>query len=535
MGDLVEDALDLVLDADPLFASLLGLPGHDHRLRDVDEDGERVLRARAVEIADRARAADDVDELTLAVVLDQADAVVRRIDARLVEHTYSESFAAPVTGLLGTLPLVRPTGEEAERAYLTRLAAIPRYLAQVTDRNRTGLATGRLPLAHLAKAAAARVERHLADPAADPLRTAGLTAPNAAERDRLLAEAVRPAFAAYREFVLAEVVPQGRPEDRPGLCALPDGDATYASLVRMYTTTDRTPEQLHRTGLDLIARLADEYAELGFGTIAEVRERKRADPALKWRDPDEVLAVARATIARAESAAPSWFGRVPSARCAVERVPEADEPNAPLAYYLDPAMDGSRPGTYFVNAHRVEEQDRTGAEAVAFHEAVPGHHFQLALLQETGDLPVLRRIASIEAHIEGWALYAERLADEMGLYSDATARLGMLALDSMRAARLVVDTGLHAFGWTRDQVVAYLRENTAMSDVDIQSETDRYVEQPGQALAYMVGRLEFQRLRAEAAARQGEGFDLRAFHDLVLASGPLPMDALAGLVERRFA
>ncbi|PRY36169.1 DUF885 domain-containing protein [Umezawaea tangerina] len=535
MGDLVEDAVDLVLDADPLFASLLGVPGHDHRLRDVGEDGERALRARAVEIAERAGAADDLDELTRAVAVDQADSVVCRVDARLVEHTYSEALSAPVTGLLGMLPLLRPTGEEAERAYLTRLAAVPRFLAQVTERNRAGLAAGRLPLAHLVRAAAARVERYLADPAADPLRTPGLGASNARERDRLLEREVRPAFAAYHGFLLAEVVAHGRPDDRPGLCALPGGDVTYASLVRMHTTTDRTPEQLHRTGLDLIAGLEREYAELGFGTIAEVRERKRADPALRWRDPDEMLAVARATIARAEAVAPSWFGRVPSTRCAVERVPEADEPNAPRAYYLDPSMDGARPGTYFVNTHRASEQDRTLAEATAFHEAVPGHHFQLALLQETGDLPLLRRIASIEAHIEGWALYTERLADEMGLYSDATARLGMLALDSMRAARLVVDTGLHAFGWTRDQVVAYLRENTVLSDVDIQSETDRYVEQPGQALAYMVGRLEFQRLRAEASARQGDAFDLRAFHDLVLASGPLPMDALAGLVERRFA
>ncbi|HWO63094.1 MAG TPA: DUF885 domain-containing protein, partial [Umezawaea sp.] len=255
---------------------------------------------------------------------------------------------------------------------------------------------------------------------------------------------------------------------------------------------------------------------------------------LKWRDAEEMLTVARDTIARAERAAPSWFGRVPVAKCVVEQVPEADELNAPMAYYIDPAMDGSRPGTYFVNAKRVQEQDRTVAESIAFHEAVPGHHFQLALLQEVEGLPLLRRIASIESHIEGWALYTERLADEMGLYSDDVARLGMLATDSMRAARLVVDTGLHAFGWTRDRVVEYLREFTVMSEVDVQAETDRYVEMPGQALAYMVGRLEFERLRAEAARRAGEGFDLRAFHDLVLANGPLPMDALARLVERRF-
>lgn len=531
MGELADDVVDLVLDADPLFATLLGIAGRDDRLPDVSEEGEAALRARAVEIGDRARAAADPDDLTLAVVLHQADGLVDRIDARLVEHTCSESLLAPVTGLLATLPLIVPSAGRPQRDYLTRLAAIPEFLARVTERNRAGIAAGRLPLAHLAHSAVARIDRYLADPDADPLRTVPLEDGLLAERDRLLSDVVRPAFAAYREFLVAEIAPHGRSEQQPGLCHLPGGAAAYANLARMFTTTDRTPQELHRIGLDMVARLADEYAALGYPSMAAVRERTSA---LKWRDAEEMLAVARSTIARAEKAAPSWFGRVPAARCVVEQVPEADERNAPLAYYVDPAMDGSRPGTYFVNGYRAREQDRTAAESTAFHEAVPGHHFQLALLQEDEDLPQLRRMASIEAHLEGWALYTERLADEMGLYSDDTARLGMLAQDSVRAARLVVDTGLHAFGWSRDRVVAFLREFTAMPEVEVQAETDRYIEVPAQALSYMVGRLEFDRLRAEAAERTGEAFDLRAFHDLVLANGPLPMDALARLVERRF-
>ena len=527
MGELADDMVELVLDADPLFATLLGIAGRDDRLRDVSEAGEAALRARAVEILDRATGGED--DLTLAVVVHQARAVIDRIDAKLVEHTYSASFLAPVTGLLATLPLVRPTAESAQRDFLTRLAAIPAFLDQVTARNRQGVAAGRLPLAHLVRSAVIRIERYLA--AEDPFLGVPLADGLLAERDRLLADVVRPAFAAYREFLLAEIAPHGRSEDQPGLCALPGGDVAYANLVRMFTTTDRTPEELHRTGLDIIARITEEYAALGYPTLAAVRDRMST---LKWRDAEEMLAVARATIDRAERAAPSWFGRVPVARCVVQRVPEADEPTAPLAYYLDPARDGSRPGTYFVNAYRAQEQDRLGAEAIAFHEAVPGHHFQLALLQELEDLPLLRRVASIDSHIEGWGLYAERLADEMGLYGDDVARLGMLSADLMRAARLVVDTGLHAFGWSRSRVVDFLRESTVMSEVDIQAETDRYIEMPGQALAYMVGRLEFERLRAEAADRAGEAFDLRAFHDLVLANGPLPMDALARLVERRF-
>ena len=529
MGELADDVVELVLNADPLFATLLGIAGRDDRLRDVSEAGEAALRARAVEILDRATGGED--DLTLAVVVHQARAVIDRIDAKLVEHTCSESFHAPVTGLLGSLPLVRPTTGEAQRDYLTRLAAIPDFLDQVATRNRAGVAAGRLPLAHLVRSAVTRIDRYLADRDGDPLRGVPLADDLAAERDKLLADAVRPAFAAYRAFLLEEIAPHGRSPDRPGLCHLPGGDVAYENLVRVYTTTDRTPRELHQAGLDLIARLADEYTGLGYRTPSAVRARMRT---LKWRDAEEMLDVARATIARAEAAAPRWFSRVPEARCVVERVPEADERTSPMAYYLDPAMDGSRPGTYFVNAHRIEDQDRAAAEATAFHEAVPGHHFQLALLQEAADLPLLRRFASIEAHIEGWAHYTERLADEMGLYSDDVARLGMLSMDSTRAARLVVDTGLHAFGWTRAQAVDFLREFTALSDVDVQAEVDGYIETPGHALAYTVGRLEFERLRGEAAARAGEAFDLRAFHDLVLANGPLPMDALARLVERRF-
>lgn len=228
--------------------------------------------------------------------------------------------------------------------------------------------------------------------------------------------------------------------------------------------------------------------------------------------------------------APQWFGRLPSQSCVVEAVPAAEAPGAPGAYYMQPAMDGSRPGTYFANTHEAEKRDRYSAEAVAFHEAVPGHHFQLTIAQELSDLPLLRRLASVTAFDEGWGLYAERLADEMGLYSDDVAKLGMLSEDSLRACRLVVDTGLHAKGWSRQQAVDFMVANTATSRVEIETEVDRYISAPGQALAYMVGRLEIQRIRAAAQATLGGRFDLRAFHDLVLGNGPLPMGVLDEVV-----
>ncbi|MFJ6674372.1 DUF885 domain-containing protein [Actinosynnema sp. NPDC091369] len=529
--ELADEMLTLVLDADPVTATLLGIPGWDNRLPDPSAEGERVLRSRAEDIARRARGGDD-DPVTRAVVAQQAWGLVHRLDAHLVEHTHAEGLTAPLAVLLAALPLVRPSGDEARKAYLTRLSSLPAYLDALTRRQRD---SARRPLGHLVEAAVHRLDRYLAE-ADDPLGVPLHGTPFAAVCARLLHETVRPAVTRYRDFLRAEVVGRGRGEDRPGLCWLPDGDLIYADLVRTYTTTGHTPEELHRIGLALVEELDREYEEIGgrvFGPIgaAGVRARLLADPDLRWHAPEDMVAVAAATIARAEEVAGQWFGTVPPARCAVEAVPEAEAPTAPLAYYVDPALDGSRPGTYYVNTYRSELRERFSAESTAFHEGVPGHHFQISLAQRLDDLPLLRRFASIEAYLEGWALYTERLADEMGLYSDDLARLGMLSGDSLRAARLVVDTGLHAMRWTRRQAVDYLRANAVMPDVDIFSEVDRYIENPAQALSYMVGRLEIQRLRGEAERRLGDRFDIKAFHDLVLGGGPLPMAVLADVVD----
>ncbi|NUT48189.1 MAG: DUF885 domain-containing protein [Saccharothrix sp.] len=532
-AELADELLDLVFTVSPLGATVYGLPGYDHLLADHRAVTEEATRARAVDIAERARAlpADD-DPVTRAVVVQQAEALVDHIDARGVEYTITDSFFAPAGELLSVMPTTVLSGPQAERAYLDRLAAIPEFLRRVADRQLAGAAEGRTPVRHLVEAAVAHLDRYLAADA-DPLaRPAGGEAFDA-ERARLLADVVRPAFAAYRD-VIAGI--EGRPTDQVGLCRLPGGEAMYAALARAQTTTDRTPEELHRTGLELIAGLAREYAELGervFGTsdVAEVLERMRTDPALRWSTEDELITAAREAVTRAEQAAPRWFGRVPDQRCQVEPVPASDAPGAPIAYYSPPSQDGLRPGTYYANTYRVHERFRYQAEAIAFHEAVPGHHFQITLAQQLTELPVLRRVAGVTAYLEGWGLYTERLADEMGLYSDDVARLGMLAMDSMRAGRLVVDTGLHAHGWSRDQAVRYLLENTPLALVEIENEVDRYIAAPGQALAYMVGRLEIQRIRAEAEKTAGDRFDIREFHDVVLGGGPLPLAVLAEVVD----
>ncbi len=540
--ELADEFVEALFAADPLTPALLGLRPAEPGLPDLSAEAEQAHRARLAEFAERARALDAgglsaADRVTREVLIATAEDRVASIDSRMAEFTVTDIMIAPAASLLMALPMTTVTAGEAAQAQLGRLAAVPEYLRQAARRHAEGIAAGLVPVAHLVDAAIAHLDRYLADPAADPLRRQ--PAPDeefGRRRDELLAEVVRPAYAEYREFLVTEVKPHGRPADRPGLKWLPGGEEAYARLAKVHTTTDRTPEELHRIGLDVIDSLAGEYRELGqkvFGTDdpAEIFERLRTDPALRWSSGDELLDTARTAVRRAAAEAPKWFGRVPAQECAVEPVPEEVAPGSPAAYYLRPAADGSRPGIYFANTHDAGERFRHTAESTAFHEAVPGHHFQLSIAQGLTELPLLRRIGNFTAYTEGWGLYSERLADEMGLYSDDVARLGMLTGDSMRAARLVVDTGLHALGWSRQQAVDYLLEHTPEARVEVETEIDRYIAWPGQALAYMVGRLEIQRIRAGAEERLGSRFDVRAFHDLVLAGGALPLSALASAVD----
>jgi uncharacterized protein (DUF885 family) len=482
---------------------------------------------------------DAKDAVTLAVVAQQGRSAADRIDSRMAEYTITDLFIAPAAGLLTLLPMTALPNAERAADYLTRLRGLPDYLAAVTERHREGLAAGRVPVAHVVQSAISHLDRYLADPAADALRRptppADVAESFTAERDRLLEEVVRPTFAKYREALVDEIAPHARPEDRVGLTWLPEGDELYARLSRVHTTTERTAEDIHQTGLDLMEGLADEFAVLGdkvFGTsdLQEIFDRLRNDPELRWGSEEELLAAARTAIERAEAEAPRWFGHMPSHSCKVEPVPAAEAPGAPMAYYMPPSIDGQRAGTYFANTYEPEQRFRHVAEVTAFHEAVPGHHFQLTIASELTDLPMLRRLADVNAYTEGWGLYCERLAEEMGLYSDDVARLGMLAMDAVRAGRLVVDTGMHAKGWSRRQAVDYLTKHAPMPPLEIGTEIDRYIAYPGQALSYMVGRLEIQRIRAAAAAALGSAFDVRTFHDLVIGSGPLPLTVLDQVV-----
>jgi len=349
---------------------------------------------------------------------------------------------------------------------------------------------------------------------------------------------IRPALQRYHD-VLEGLLLDARDDDHPGLSSLPGGAGVYRALMHAHTSLPEDEcdaQAIHDFGLAEVRRIRGEIAALGqkvFGTsdVGAIQARLRNDPALHFRTREEVLETARASLARARAAQRKAFGRLPAEACEVVPVPAYDEEDTTIAFYREPAADGSRPGRYYVNTYAPETRPRYEAEVLAFHEAVPGHHLQIALAQEREDLPRFRRHSGCTAFCEGWALYSERLCDELGLYSGDLDRLGMLSYDAWRACRLVVDTGLHAFGWSRDQAIDYLLENTLLARNNCETEVDRYIAWPGQALAYKIGQREILALREEARTRQGKAFSLAAFHDRLLENGAVTLESLRTLMS----
>jgi uncharacterized protein (DUF885 family) len=306
---------------------------------------------------------------------------------------------------------------------------------------------------------------------------------------------------------------------------------SYTKLIRVHTSLDMTPQELHELGLQQVAKFRKDLSALGakvLGTsdVDEIEKKLRSDPALHFATANQVEVKARATLARAQAAVPKWFGVAqPKTPCRVKVMGMHEAPYSTIAYYREPSGPG-KPGLYMINTYLPETRPRYEAEALAFHESVPGHHLQIAVAQELKDVPAFRRHQGVTAFVEGWALYTERLADEMGLYSSDLDRLGMLSYDAWRSCRLVVDTGIHAMGWTRQQAIDYMTANSCLAENNIENEVDRYITWPGQALAYKVGQLEILRLRDEAKQKLGPRFDIKAFHDVVLRNGAVALPVL---------
>jgi uncharacterized protein (DUF885 family) len=428
------------------------------------------------------------------------------------------------------------TPERLERL-LARLAAygplIDAHLVLLDEARASGMTAPRI----VAERAIAQAGRLLAVPAeASPIVAgARLADGDATGRERVIGavrDVVDPALARYVDALQGSYLEATRVA--PGLWSAPHGAERYRVAIRAWTSLDLDPAELHQVGLDELAEIDVERqaiaAAAGFDTVAAYRAHLVADPANHVERPEELVARATEDIGRAMAVAPRWFGRLPAAPCEVRPVEPFMERDAPPAFYYPPTLDGSRPGIYFINTYDLPTRLLPKLAEITYHEAVPGHHFQIALEMEHPSLNAFRRLGSRllgSAYAEGWGLYSERLADEMGLYRSDAERFGMLEAQAWRAVRLIVDTGMHALRKDRAWAIALLVAEAGLSDTDATIETDRYIAWPGQALSYKVGQREIERLRRELTARDGAAFDLRAFHDALIGHGSLPLATLA--------
>jgi uncharacterized protein (DUF885 family) len=444
------------------------------------------------------------------------------------------------TGWQGELPLVAgiqavDTDQNRTDA-LARWSQLPAYLDDEIANLKEGVALGFTAPRNNVAVVVEQMDAMLAAPLSEsPFVQMAGEGQDAflAELETLEASGIRPAIQRYRDYLADEYLATAR--DTIGVSTNPDGEACYLAAVKYHATVEMTPQQVHDVGLAQMEVIMDEMREIGersFGISdpAALLTLVKSEAEYRFGSREELIGYAEAAVERARRAVPEWFGRIPSAPVIVEPYPSFLEKSAPGGQAVAPTADG-QPGKYMINAYNASEQSRAGLESTAFHETYPGHHMQIAVAIEREGLHPISRYFFLSGFGEGWALYTERLSDEMGLFSSDVDRLGLLSNEALRAARLVVDSGMHALGWSRQQAIDYLLSHTTETVARGTAEIDRYIAVPGQATSYMIGNLEIRELRGEAEAAFGEAFDIRAFHDLVLEDGAMPLWALREKVE----
>ncbi|WP_150462099.1 DUF885 domain-containing protein [Nesterenkonia ebinurensis] len=546
VDELGASYLEEFCSAFPFRATTLGLPGHDAEVPDISEATRSGLTQRMSHFRDQldAFALEELsatDRASRSLLQHNVTTILNGIASRDDDWQIGNLLAGPVYAILSAVPKVTLDSEQRTDDYEMRLSRLGTYIVQSAQALRSGLRDGFVSNKRAIESSLSMLDNYLnAGPSKDPLLQPLAQLLDSRRRGRfeeIVDNSIRPAMARLRATLAEEVLPAARSDDHCGLMYLPEGDEIYTRLVRQHTTTDRTAEDLHATGLAMVQELRAEFSELGscvFGTqnVDEVKQRLRDDPALRFSSREAMLSQASAAVHRAEEAIPDWFGQRHQAPCEIKSMNDAEAGSSVLGYYHPPAETGSRPGRFWMNTSQPQKSPRHEIETLTFHESVPGHHMQFALAQGLIGLPAYRRFTYVTAYSEGWGLYTECLADEMGLYSEGLARFGMVSFDAWRAARLVVDTGIHALGWSRCQAIDYMWNATALTMDNIVNEVDRYISMPGQALAYMTGRLEIVRLREEAQAMLGARFDIKGFHDAVLGTGSIPLSELAEVVWR---
>jgi uncharacterized protein (DUF885 family) len=540
VDDLAHRLWEGILERNPTTATFYGDERYADRLEDPSPAGRAKVRSLMAGAAAEAAAIpvdglSTEDRITRDMIQVMGELTVEEDDEGLYQLRVVDQLGGPQQ-LLPQLTQFQPvdTPERLE-AFVARLQAYPAFMAANADILREALGTGLTAPSIVTERVIAQLERMLAIPIDQAIVPAMVKGASDAARERiteLVRDVVYPADAAFLEVLCGEYRRASR-ED-PGIWSAPTGDTIYRTLIRSWTSLDLEPQVIHDIGLEELESIEAERRVIaraaGFGDDTVAYRRALDDaPGNTPASKDELVARAQEDIERAMAAAPGYFGTLPRSGLGVRPVEDYKEKDAPFAYYYPPAADGSRDGIYYANGYDLPSRKYSKLASTTFHEAAPGHHFQIALEMENPRLDTFRRLGARSiagAYVEGWGLYSERLADEMGLYRNEGERFGMLDAQAWRAARLVVDTGMHALRWDRQRSIDTLLA-AGLSETDAMIETDRYICWPAQALTYKLGQRQIQALRAELTARDGARFDLRQFHDELLGHGSLPLATLA--------
>jgi uncharacterized protein (DUF885 family) len=545
VGELADAYLDGFFERYPDEVTSYGVPGRGHdRLPDNSlsalaawQAKEDAWLAEAMQI-DPSTIQSAPLRATYAITREALEAAIARRVCRPELWGVSQ-FANSWQAWFGYLVTIQPVGtDQARREALARWGALPQYLDTEIVNLREGLERGYSAPRGNVRLAIDQMNSLIGTPLKEsPFDSPAVRDQTPAfqrEFDALAADRIVPAIRKYRDFLQKEYLPAAR--ETIAVSANPNGAACYEASIRAHSSLSMGANEVHALGLAQIEGLTTEMrtiAERSFGTsdVPALLQRLRTDRQYMFRSREELIAYSQAALGRAKAAAPAWFGLLPKADVVIEPYPAFREKSGPNEY-VPPAEDGSRPATFFISAYEAEKKSKAIPESTAFHETIPGHHLQIAIAMERKAIHPIGRYIGNSGYSEGWALYTERLADEMKLYSSDLDRLGMLSSQALRASRLVVDTGLHALGWSRRQAIDYMLAHTTESVGDVTSEVDRYIIYPGQATSYMLGMLEVRKARAEAAKRLGPAFDIRKFHDLVLEDGAVPVTFLTNKIDR---
>ncbi|MGB5816112.1 MAG: DUF885 domain-containing protein [Thermoanaerobaculia bacterium] len=546
---LFDEAWSFVLEENPFYATYVGNHDYDDRLpsasladeaRRAEYWQETLERLAAIDRSSLAAEEQINYDMFESQVSDRVTAF--ELNDHLIPITAESGFHTGFARLADRVPLATVEGYEN---YISRLRAFPDLVDQYIEVMRQGIAEGYVLPRVVLDGYESTIDAHIVEEVAEsvfwkPFESFPTTVP-ADEHERLreageaaIIERVIPGYEAFYAFMVDEYIPNTR--ETLGASELPNGRELYDYLIRHHTTLDLTADEVHQIGLDEVARIRAEMMEVieqvGFaGSFDEFVEFLRTDPRFYPKSAEELLKEASYIAKKMDGKLPSLFKTLPRLPYGVEPVPEHIAPKYTAGRYVGAPVGSTKPGYYWVNTYALESRPLYALTALTLHEAVPGHHLQNALRQELEDLPNFRRFSGVNAYGEGWGLYSERLGLEAGFYEDPYDNFGRLTYEMWRACRLVVDTGVHAKGWTRQQMIDYLAANTALSLHEITTETDRYISWPGQALAYKIGELKIRELRAKAEEALGERFDIREFHDVILRHGPVPLPVLESQID----